>query len=507
MATSPVRNAKEDKLFYLIKTVARHSAVYGVMNFLGRATSLVLVPLYVRTWPTAEYGTFELFTVSQPLLQAVLLLGFNSALVRYYTLAETAAERKAYFRTAFTTVAAFTALVLLVLFLAAGDINRLVLGRSPAVAGGAGLWRLLFLAVLFDTLTQMFLALFRAEARPFRYSWVNLAQFLLTLVLNVYLVGVRRMGLHGALIGILIANLCGTLLGFVLAFGEAGFAFSRKRFDRLASFGLPLVVSALAFSALNNSDRFFLKAYAGAEELGIYALGYKVGLIMSVLMNAFVVAWPPMMYRIFREEHAREIYARVLTYYTFVAGVVFLAIASFSGEIVGLLHRPAYAPAAGIIWLILLAYLLQGVYYVLSVGVTVTDQVKWIAIVVGAGAVVNIAANLLLIPRFGMNGAAWATLISFAALALMMWLAAERQYAIPWEKGRLARLLVLGAPALYVNLAVIGHGSWARAGLKLVVLGLFVLALLLTRFFSKEEILRAGLLVSRVGKRRSVTLP
>lgn len=497
MSRPRARNAGEDRLFHFIKTVARHSLVYGFFDVLGRATSLLLLPLYTNVMSPPEYGVLEIFTVTQALLQSLLLFGFNSALVRYYSGAATPGEGTRYFHTSLATVTLFAGSALLGLFLAAGPADRLVFGGESA---GSGLWRLLALAVFFDVVWLLFLSLFRAQGRPFRYSWVNLARFVVALGGNVYWVGIERRGIEGALLGNLAGSVAGALLGLAIARRETRFEFDAGSFRRLLGFGAPLMLGAMALFVMNSSDRFFLKGFASLEELGVYGLGYKIGLIMSLLMNAFVVAWLPVMYRIAKEERAREIFARVLTYYVLVAGTVLLGIASFRHEIVGVLSGPGYEGAAAFVPLILLSYLFQGVHYIYSVGLVVTDRVRWVPVVTGGAAMVNIVLNLVLIPKLGAMGAAWATFLSFGAMTAGMWFASQRFYPIRFENRRLLTLVAFGGLVLFAT-GRIGHASTGDLVLKLGAVALFPVMLYLTRFFSEEELLRARLFLER-GKAR-----
>jgi O-antigen/teichoic acid export membrane protein len=498
VGTPTERDRTQDVLYSLVKTMARHSAVYGIFDFLGRAGAFLLVPLYARVMAPAEFGTLEIFTVSWALLLTVLVLGFNSALVRYYVPERDPAVRTAFFRTAFTTVLLTAGAAAVILFAAAPAVSRLIFHDSTRT----GLWRLLFLWVLVDAAGIMLLSLFRSQGRPYRYSLVNLTKLFSVLLLNILLVGVLRKGVAGALTGNLLGSVLGMLLGLAWSRREFGLSIRRDLLRRLAGFGLPLVVSGLGLYVMNSADRFFLNGFGDLTELGIYSLGYKVGLSMSVILNAFVVAWPPIMFRIADEENAPVIFARVLTYYTLVTCGILIAVASMSHEIVFVIAGSEYAPAAALVPLILIAYLVQGIYYILSVGVTVTDRTKWVPVVVGAAAVVNLAGNYLLIPHFKIWGAAWATLISFLCLPVGMWLVARRFYPILFEARRLMILLAGTAVVLAVNLALIGHVGPVDFVLKLAVMLAFPVLLVVLGFFSGEERVRARQFLQRLRRRR-----
>jgi hypothetical protein len=86
------------------------------------------------------------------------------------------------------------------------------------------------------------------------------------------------------------------------------------------------------------------------------------------------------------------------------------------------------------------AYLLHGVFLLTSVGIGVSKRARYYPMITAVVAVVNVAANFLLIPRFGMMGAAWATLASYAVMAAMGAVISQRLFPIPFERGRLLLL-------------------------------------------------------------------
>jgi len=83
------------------------------------------------------------------------------------------------------------------------------------------------------------------------------------------------------------------------------------------------------------------------------------------------------------------------------------------------------------------AYLFHGVFLLTSVGIGVSKRARYYPMITAVVAVVNVAANFLLIPRFGMMGAAWATLASYAVMAAMGAVISQRLFPIPFERGRM----------------------------------------------------------------------
>ena len=90
---------------------------------------------------------------------------------------------------------------------------------------------------------------------------------------------------------------------------------------------------------------------------------------------------------------------------------------------------------------ILLAYLFNGIYVNLQAGMYIEEKTKYFPLVTGAGALVNVAVNLLLIPRLGIMGAALAVLASYMVMAAGLFFFAQRFYRIDYEYGKLLKIL------------------------------------------------------------------
>ncbi len=471
--------------------------VYGLFDFLGKAGAIILVPLYAKMLGPSEYGMLELFTVTGALLLITSVLGFNSALMRYYVTEKNVDEQGRIFQTAFLTVVIIAGIMVTILSLFASPISAVFFGTKSF----AHFWRLLFATTFLDSITTIFLALYRSQTRPGLYSGVNFFKLVVTLLLNVLFVGFLRTGVYGVLIGNLIGSACGLAVSLPFSVGVIKIRFSRKYFILLSKFGLPLIVGGVAFFVINSSSRYFLEAYTTLADLGAYALGYKVGMLMSLAVNAFVVAWPPLMFKIVEDPQAEKTFATILTYYLFVTCALLIAVGSFGHEIITLIGTPEYYAASRIIILILVSYLFQGVYYIMTIGVLLKDKTKIISIVAGLSAIINIAANFILIPRYGIMGAAVATVISYAVLPIGIYFPSQRCYPINFEKSRIAKVVFSATVILGLNSAVIGHGKISLMLAKLVLVVLYPVLLYVVGFFTDEELTRGKVIMGKTARR------
>ena len=231
----------------------------------------------------------------------------------------------------------------------------------------------------------------------------------------------------------MVGNFLGTLVVYVVLLGyrrhQLGWQFDRGLLRAMNRFGLPLVPAALALWAINFIDRLFINQFKGQAEVGIYSLAVRISLVIIFLMTAFQLAWPAFAYSIADDGAAKRTYSYVLTYLLFITCWMSLSSAcsrrgssppSTRTTSSGARRRPCRCCASP----------RRFGYTVLAIGIGRARQTQFNWIVTGAAAVVNIVLNVVLIPPYGMMGAAVATIVAYVALFAGMWLNSRRVFPV-----------------------------------------------------------------------------
>jgi O-antigen/teichoic acid export membrane protein len=440
-----------------LRRLARHSAIYGLGGLVSRILAVLLLPLYTAYLSTADYGRIETLVAGSAVLVILLRAGISSAFFRFYFDSPEPEARLAVLRTAFWFTMAGATLGLVAGALLSGPISSALFGGAEywdlVIAAAVGLWA----QMNYEQLT----ALFRVEERSTAFVIASLVNIAITIGATVLLVVV----LDAGPLGVLAGNASGTLIVYAALLGyrreQLGFAFDRELLRRMNRFGLPLVPSALALWATNFSDRFFLVKLSGPDEVGRYSLAVRVASAMVLLVTAFRTAWPAFAYSIEDDDEARRTYGFVLTYFVAFSSWAALALTAFAPWIVRVLapQNSDFWPAERVVGPLSFGAVAFAAYLVISIGVSRARRTQFNWIVTGAAAALNVALNLLLIPRYGMEGAAVATLAAYATLALGMSLHSQRVYPVPYQWRRVltavaaAAGLALAARALDVPLA------------------------------------------------------
>jgi O-antigen/teichoic acid export membrane protein len=137
-----------------------------------------------------------------------------------------------------------------------------------------------------------------------------------------------------------------------------------------------------------------------------------------------------------------------------------------------------------------IAYIFFEVNYLMSLGLDLSGKTKFYPLTIGLGAVASIGLNVLLIPRFQMMGAALAMCFSYLLLPLVSFPIVQKQFPIPYEGGKLLRLLGLSACALLTAWFMKVPGLWVDFALKVVIIALWITLLFVTGFFTRDETAR-----------------
>jgi len=494
----------QTSVFRQLFSLSRDSIVYGLSQAISQFVGFLLIPLYTSYLTLSDYDTLEVLNTTSSLLGVVVAMGLATALIRSYFRCEDEQGRQVIVSTVLVFITATSVLFMMVLLVLARPISSLLFDSSQSTT----YLRIIFLSMFFNTGSSIALAVFRAKGQPVRYAAAAVGQFILSVVLNVVFVVGLRMGVEG----ILYAGLITAVLVYVVLMAnlvrQVGIGSSGHQLKALLAFGLPLIPSSIGGWILTMADRYFLQLLSTEEEVGLYSLGYKLGMvILALLVGPFQLAWLPFLYSTAKEKRSGETYSRVFTYYVLVSLLAALAMSVLAKEILLVMAKPAFHDAYKVVPLVAVSYVLWGCHYILAAGIYLEGKTKYLALLIGGAAVLNLGLNYLLIPHYGMMGAATATLICYALLPAGAYLISRRYYVVKCEWGRVIKVLLLVTlvyvASIFVDRSYSTMQSHTSATCAHVIVGALKVLLLLScpillyamRFFRPEEVHKIRTLV------------
>ncbi|HZJ28465.1 MAG TPA: lipopolysaccharide biosynthesis protein [Solirubrobacterales bacterium] len=469
-----------------LRRLATTGAAYTAASILSKLIAVALLPLYTRYLTPADYGAAEVLFSAVVAASIVFRLGVIEAVLRFYYKAGEDPDRV--ISTSFAALFWAGAVACALVFPFAGPLSEALLDRPDAglvrVAVG-GLWVL--------TMTEYMLTLFRLDERARAYFTVTIASVLATIALTVVLVVGAEMGALGVLVGSYVTGgviVCGLI---VYQWRRLSLLVDRALLRRELRFGLPTMPAELSLYSLNFIDRIVIVRFVGLAEAGLYSLAVKFSQTVNVLVRGFQLAWPPLAYSVVDDDEARRFYALVVTWFTAVCTFVVVAIWLLARWVVRALAAPEYFAAYEAIGLISAGVTLYALYMVLLVILGRTGRTEFNFPATLAATVVNLALNLLLVPSMGMVGAGLALVISYVVVLVLMYVFTQRLFPVPYEWGRLARVVIIAALVIGVGDLVAPTEGVAGLAARLLFCCAYPALLLASGFFTPAE--REGLLL------------
>lgn len=481
----------------LFRNLLKGTALYSIALFGSRLGSTILLPINTRFLGPADYGVLEL--VEQSTIVASLLLGiqFSASLGYFYFEkdSETARDRAASTAVIGAILAGIVAAVIGLLLV--NPITRMVFGNTD--------WRIL-LQISFTYLPLSFAleALFgwvRITDRPGMFAIASFLRLGITIVVTITLVAGFRLGVLGIVVS---SNVAITGVACVLIYyfmRRVPITFDWPLFVRMIRFSLPLAAGSVAMFVIHFGDRFILPHYRSLAELGIYGIAYKIGMLVSLIYGAFHTYWSAQVFAVAQRQDADEVIPRIFTYVFLMLSLCTLGLTVMCRPVIHYLTRPQFEGAAVIAPLIIGAYYIRSVSEFFRCFFMVEGHPEYEAICTWISAAVCLASYFILIPRYGMWGAASATAITFIVMAVIAigWSYRLRPYH--FESGRIIKILgvTVGLAAFHLAFPV---ASPALQILRAIVLVLALPAILyLLHFHRPSEIVQARSLLAGVLRR------
>jgi O-antigen/teichoic acid export membrane protein len=491
-------------MWNFLKDVTKQTSIYGMGGVATKLIGFVLLPLYTHYLTPADYGVLGLLYITMRILDIIVIQGMTTSVFRAYTFdfkGDPPQQREAV-NTAFWYSLGSAILMFGFLYLLAGVMNDIVFKDGD----WTHLFQLMFLAGLFRASQNVARQIMRAHRQSLLYSTIQLCDFMSAALLNVYFIVYAKQGLAGIVYSEVIREAALMIVFLFVLRKHLALKFSKPMLKEMLAFGLPKVPAGLSMLVLSASDRYFLEHYSTATQLGLYSMGYRLaGLLSDFAIQPFMQTWPTFYFPLAKDskDEGKAVLGRFMTYFLVVVGFMGLAICVFVKPLLRLMADESFHGAAQVVPLVVLALVFSGVYRVLIVGVNIKKKTIFIPMMVGGAALLNVFFNALLIPRFGMMGAAVATVLSYVAMCTAGYIIDHHYFPIQYETGRIVRVVVALVLTYVTSLKVTPDDLIGQIAAGCAMLLLFPALLGALGFYHDAEIAKLQALMNhRISLRR-----
>lgn len=427
----------------------KHFVVYALSSALQSIIGFLLLPLLTKYFSPAEFGIYSFLTLASTLVSALFFFGASSILSRYFFDSNNLSHKQAVVSTTFliTLIGAGLQIGFSIVF-----CKRISFLLTDSYQYATQVFYSLLSGAL-GFIMNYGLMILRLEKRSQVFVRVNIVSniinILIVYVVLVYLHG----GIYAPVFGQLVANLvtAGTSFFYFRKYLWGGI--QKSMLWEYIVFGFSTTLNGLAYYFLDWLDRFFIKEYGSLSDVGIYSMGYRIGMLIQVaLIIPFSMIWSTIRMQYSNDKDNKDFISKMISYYTIAGLFVVAAIAVFSKELLYIFSSQAeYRVAYKIVPVILVAHLLYGYINIVDYGIFLSKKLHFYYITFIIASVLNAGLNYIFIPFYGYMAAAYITLLTYLFCALVIYFIGLRFYNYQIDRMRVLLPFVIVVPMIIVT--------------------------------------------------------
>lgn len=410
----------------MIKSFVRDALIYTLPTVLSRGIGVFLLPIYTRIASPEELGALDLFIIFGNIVSLTIALEISQGVARFIPELSDVKQRLAYSSTGLY----FTLFMYALFFITANilyvELNHFITGKGEY----APFFQLALIFIALHGFFYYFQNQLRFEGNSVGYAIVSVF-YAATNLASAFIFGiVYDLGLTAILYSVIVSVLLSSLLGLFFLRQSLGLIFKLDPLKQLLNFSIPLVPTSMLVFVSLYVDRYMINILLDLESVGHYGVAVRLASAASLVMVGFQMAITPLVYKHYNEPDTPESLAVIFKYFVVFATFFFLVYSLAAEELLILLTTPEFYLVANVIPALVLALLFSNMY-VFMPGIGIRKKTYLIFLISIMAAFINIVLNYLLIPIFGILGAALATAIGYFFAFLCFIFFSQKLYYVP----------------------------------------------------------------------------
>jgi O-antigen/teichoic acid export membrane protein len=420
------------------KKLAKNTFWFSIGSFGSKAISFFMVPIYTSVLSQKDYGFIDLILTTISLVIPILTLQIADATLRF-TLNKN-----------YKTSDVFTNSILVITL---GGIISLIfypiLNNIPVLNSYLREFYLcLWTGMFFNVLTTFT----RAIDKVYLVSLVNIFYTFLFAFFNIYFLVYLKLGIEGYFLSYIIAYTASNIILIIKGRFHKYFVYNsrnRSLMMKMIVYSIPLIPNLLSWWVVNLSDRYIITYYLGLSATGIYTVSSKIPSIISIANSILYQSWQLSAVEEYDSKDRDQFYTKIYNIYFMFIVLISSMVLVFEKLIFKIIAGQnffvawEYAPMLiiGVVFSFLSTFF--GVSYIVS---HKTSGAFYTSVY---GAVINLILNIVLIPKFGIQGAAFATMFSYFVMCVLRIRDSRRYFKIKLDyKRNIITIILLGLQAI-----------------------------------------------------------
>lgn len=401
---------------------------YSFTSILNSAIPFLILPVLTAYLTPSEFGILALVQVLFSFVLPFTLLGIPASLyVEYFKKDK---DELAGYIGSVLSIPFFSTLLLVVVFILFNSYFKYYLNITEK-------WLIILpILTLFQVIPNIVFVLFQTSEKPRSYAAYRLSITCVDFLFSILFIAFIKTGWYGRILGIYFAFFIFSVYGLYWMYKSGFLKFGIKKtfiYDALM-FGVPLLPHEISGVVLNFADRFILSSKEGVESVGVYSIGYQVGMFVFLVSNALNQAWLPQLFKNLKDANCVVKTRLVKQTYLFFCCFLLVSVALyFSAPLLFFIFLDKkYAKAIDYVLWVSLGYAFFGMYSMIANYILYAKKTYLLSYITMGNGVINLVLNYILIGKYGAMGAAYATAISFFFFFISAWWLSNRVYPMPW---------------------------------------------------------------------------
>ena len=428
-----------------VKILTKHTLTYGIGGLINGLARLAFIPIVAHYLSPDSFGIYSILLMVISFLFLFFDFGLSYALMKWLNEHKEPEARPEIIGTTLSSIIGLGGFVCIVVILLSPLLSKFLF-RTPDLTP---LVRIAVFIALCWSIFQVLLSILRASAKSRTFIVFTSVRGFSNVVLTFVFVIFLSLGIKGFMWGALL-SFCLAIGVFLLLFFPP-IKFTLQYAKHMLRYGLPLMPSNLALWVLMYADIYLLKTITTLREVGLYQFAMEICAVISLVLVSFERAWPQFIFSRYQREDAPQLFRQISTVFYTVLVFVGVTLILFRSEIFSLLSASIYLEASRIIPLLVCSGIVYGMYYVFSTGLLVREKTIFFPFITLSAAILNILLNCILIPKYGIVGAGFATVGTNCAMAVGTLILSNRYYSITFDLRKMCIVGCVGVLILVVE--------------------------------------------------------
>ena len=423
-----------------VKGFFKQTFLYGFVAGLSSLMEFLLLPIYSRYLMPAQFGQLDLVIVFIAITTTIAIFELTSGVFRFYFDDTTLEFRQRLISTIMIYLFTFSSILAITTFIFSGNISQWLFANTQE----GSLFRLAGIMLTLNCIFSLPVNLLRMQDNAKKYVMISLIQLTIAISCTISFITVFKMGIEGILYAKIISYIPTTIMSLWIQRDFIRPKFDWRIFKQLIAYSAPLIPVGAAIWLVNALNRLFLVKYCGLNDIGLFSVGLKFTVFITLMVMAFQLAWPQFAFSRMNTEEAGRTFAKIFSHFSALSLWMVIFVSLFGGVLLRMQTTPAYFPAESLMFPLALGMMFYGMFYIFTTGLNITRKTVLVLAPLGIGFGVNIILNFLITPIKGVGAVAWITTATYFSMASATLFISQKLYYIPFEWRNLLKLLATG---------------------------------------------------------------